>query len=176
MTMRALVSLLPVTLLSACSYGTQSLRVEEISYQDLFRLTAHIIDSEGFVLEDLDSNEGLITTKWDYDKVLDIGRFPIRRRAEARIDPAGDGAYVIHLTIDQEALRMGYGVSEPEKATGWDSYGYDKAATRDILTRIKLLTRDFEPSDDFYDAYRKKEDLKKAVPEVLDSAEIEGGR
>jgi hypothetical protein len=161
--------LLILAVSAGCGTGTQSLRVEEVSYQDLFRLTAHIIDQEGFVLEDLNSDEGYISTRWDYNKLLDVGRFPLRRRAEAQIDPDGEGAYLIHLTIDQEALRRGYGVSEPEKSDDWEEYGYDKQATRTILTRIKLLTRDFEPSTDFYNKYKKKDELEKDVPEVLES-------
>lgn len=165
--------LLHIALLTGCGMGTQSLRVEEVTYQDLFRLTAHVIDTEGFVLQELNSDEGVIITKWDYNKLLDVGRFPLRRRAEAQIDPYGDGAYVIHLEIEQEALRRGYGVSEPEKSTDWESYGYDKQTTRAILTRIKLITRDFEPSQEFYNRYKKKEDLEKSVPDVLDSDDPE---
>jgi len=171
MLLRAPTLLLLASLSGACGMGTQRLKVDNVSYQDLFRLTAHVIDSEGFMLDEIDANEGLITTRWDYDKLVDVGRFPIRRRAEARIDPAGEGVYEVELSIEQEALRQGFGLSNPEKASGWESYGYDKQTTRDILTRIKLFVRDFKPSDEFYDRYKKKQDLKKTVPDVLDSEE-----
>jgi len=161
------IFILPL-LFNACgSMGWQSLKLDNISYNDLFHLTAHVIDSEGFVLDIIDPNEGSIVSGWEYNKILDIGRFPIRRKVEAIIDSLEERSYQLNLRIEQEALWKNYGVMDLEHKEGWEFYDYDKETTQNILTKIKLILEDFEPSKEFYDRWKRKDDFEKDVPEIL---------
>jgi hypothetical protein len=86
---------------------------------------------------------------------------------EARIDPEDEGRYLVKLRIEQEA--QNFGKMEVERMEeGWQSYGYDKVKTLDILTRIKLLVKDFKPSDAFYERYKRGDSLRSSVPKVLE--------
>lgn len=162
-----LIALL-LLLTCACSRGWQQLKVDDISYGDLFRLTSHVIDSDGFVIEDANTHTGSIRTKWNYGTFADVGRFPIRRRAEAQIDPVGERTFMVHLRIKQEALWEGYGAVDLEKQKGWEAYGFDKRSTQLNLAYIRLFVEEFEPSDDFYERYKRKDLLKEKVPDILD--------
>jgi hypothetical protein len=156
----------------ACSTSWQELKVDSLSFSDLFNLTVHVIDTSGFVVDDPNPHTGTIRTKWDHNKLLDVGRFPIRRRAEAHIDPLDDGAYLVRLRIEEEANN--YGKMEVERSDkGWQFYGYDKVKTQDILTRIKLLVMEWKPSDKFYERYKRLDDLREAIPEVLGKPDSE---
>ena len=167
MSFRAMLCLVPLLLTGGCKLGWQYLEVENVSYRDLFVLTSHVIDSEGFVLDEQNTNTGSITTRWNYGKLIDVGRFPIRRRAEAQIDPLEEGKYQLKLRIPQQALWENYGVVNPETAKGWELYGDDKETTHSILTRIKLMVQDFEPSEDFLDRMKRIDKLRDTTPEVL---------
>jgi len=72
------------------------------------------------------------------------------------------------MRIEQEALYEQPGVMDVENQDGWEYYGYDKKNTRMNLTRIRLFVQEFEPSDDFYDRYKRKELQKEDVPDILD--------
>lgn len=163
---------LPV-MVASCAGEYQYLTVKEIQYSDLFNLTAHVIDRQGFALEEMNPSEGYIESYWDYEKLVDVGRFPIRRKVECQIDPDGESTYKIKLRITQEALWESYMVNEPEHRKNWETYGVDKETARNILTRINLMVKDFEPSDEFYDRWRRKEEFKKGVPDVLKDPERE---
>jgi len=153
-----------------CSSDWSSLKVEGVAYQDLFELTAHVITSEGFSLKKIDPNAGLLTTDWNYSKITDTGRFPIRRRVEARIDPEDEGGYLISVRIDQEANWEGYGLTDPRLSDSWDEYGYDEETASLILKKIDIQVREFGPSEDFKNRFRKAEKLKGKIPKVLDSS------
>ena len=171
MFLRCIILLSMPALISACSGPYHYLTVKEVQYGDLFNLTAHVIDNEGFVLNEVNPSKGFIDTYWDYKKLVDVGRFPIRRKVECQIDPKGEGEYEIRLIIDQEALWQSYMVNDPQKAKNWEEYGTDKETAMTIISRIKLLTREFEASDEFYDRWRRKEQLREGVPDVLKSPE-----
>ena len=153
--------------LAGCGTFWQELEVEDLSYDDLFRLTAYVIDSEGFIIDELNLDDGVITSKWDYNKIVDMARFPIRRRVTAHVDPQGDGKLQLKLKIKQEALWSSYATVDLKNQKGWESYGYDKAKAQKILRRIKLMVRGFEPSKDFYEKRTKWSGKKESVPEVL---------
>ena len=158
--------------LCACgALGWQTLEVENLSYGDVFNLTVYVIDTEGFVIDSQDSDSGLITTFWDYKKMLDVARFPIRRKVEAHVDPSGDDRYIIDIRIRQEALWENYATVDVKNQKGWDLYGSDKETTHSILTRIKLLTREFKPSDDFYQQRKQMDELRGTIPDVLEEDE-----
>jgi|GEM_PF-3219245 len=165
---RTLAVVLVAIALSGCRTQWQSLAVEDISYSDLYGLTLHVIDSEGFQLSWCDIHEGEITTTWNYSKITDTGRFPIRRRLEARIDPESQGSYQVKLRIEQEANWEGYGISDPKLSDAWDDYGWDREKASLILKKIEIQTREYEPSDAFYERYRRAERLKTEVPDVLE--------
>ena len=145
--------------------------MKDIQYGDLFNLAAHVIDSEGFVLNDVNPGEGYISTRWDYKKLVDVGRFPIRRKVDCHIDPDGQKEYEVRIRIDQEALWKSYLVNEPELSDDWESYGTDKETAQEILSRIKLLTMEFKPSDEFYKRWERKDRYEEKVPDVLKSPE-----
>jgi hypothetical protein len=153
---------------AGCGTHWQSLKVEDVSYRDLYDLTLHVIDDRGFKIQESDINSGSIISQWNYEKLNDRARFPIRRKVEARIDEAGDNAYLIKIRIDQEANWEGYRVIDPRTSDTWDEHGYDEQTEKDILYRIDLQVRDFEPSEQFYERHRKARDLKSEVPDVLE--------
>ena len=161
-------------LLGACSSGWQYLEVEDVSYGDLFNITAYMIDSNGFMIEDQNTNTGVILTQWEYNGSLDVGRFPIRRRAEAHIDPKGDGLFDLGLRIEREALWNRKGPDELSRQEGWEAYGYDKDKTREILGRIRRLLKDFEPSQEFYDRINRMQRMRESIPKFLDHSKEEG--
>jgi len=72
------------------------------------------------------------------------------------------------MRIPQEALWEGMSSIDLEKQKGWEYHGYDKNSTRMMLSRIHLFVTKFEPSEEFYERYRRKEELEKEVPEILD--------
>jgi hypothetical protein len=153
--------------------GWQYMEVENVTYGDLFRLTTHIIDSDGFVIEDANTHTGDIVTAWQYGKLAERGRFPLRRRAEASVDPAGDGTFRVGLRIKQQALWEGISSEDLDKQKGWEYHGYDKAGTRRILTRISLFVQEFKPSDEFYERYKRQDKRKEEVPEILDYGTVD---
>ena len=153
--------------LAGCSTFWQEIEVEDLSYDDLFRLTAYVIDSEGFVIDEQNLDDGVITSKWDYHKLVDMGCFPIRRRDTAYVDPEGDGKLQVKVRIKQEALWSSYATVDLKDQTGWQNYGFDKETARKILTRIKLMVKGFEPSKEFYDKRKHWTQKKEQVPEVL---------
>ena len=144
----------------ACSTGWQYLEVEDTTYGDLFNLTCHVIMSERFAIENEDKNTGLILSRWDYRKVVDRGRFPIRRRLEARVDPMSNDRFEVKLRIEQEALRQSYSVTDLEHQKGWRSYGHDDDKTWEILKRLEVIVKDFKSSEDFNERYRFMEQTK----------------
>jgi len=142
------------------------LRVEDVSYSDLYQLTCHVIDREGFRISEADPHLGTIVSSWNYNKITDVGRFPIRRQLEAKIE-RDDESYLVIVRIDQEANRDGYGVSDPELSSYWDEYGWDYKTCETILKKIEIQVKEYGPSDEFYKRFREAEDLKSTVPEVL---------
>ncbi|MHC4945708.1 MAG: hypothetical protein ACYTG7_22080 [Planctomycetota bacterium] len=152
----------------ACGMGWQYMEVEKVTYSDLFRLTTHIIDSSGFVIDDANMHTGEIITRWDYSAIAERGRFPLRRRAEAEIDPVGERTFSVGLRIKQQALWEGISSEDLDKQTGWEPHGFDKSGSRRILTKISLFVKDFEPSDDFYERYKRLDKRKEEVPDVLE--------
>ena len=143
------------------------MEVDEIGYQDLFRLTAHILDKEGFKVEDANANTGTIESRWDYTKLIDVGRFPIRRKARIEINPIEGEAYEVRVRIDQEALWKNYGSGvDVKEKDDWESYGEDYVTAHDLLTHIELKVREFKPSDEFYDRYRRIDEIREKVPEM----------
>lgn len=149
-----------------CGSNWMALRVDEVSYSDLYQLTCHVIDREGFKLSHADPHLGTIRSSWNYNKITDVGRFPIRRQLEATIKREDD-AYLVSLRIDQEANRDGYGMSDPELSDSWDEYGWDRKTCETILKKIEIQVKEYGPSDEFYKRFREAEDLKADVPEVL---------
>ena len=79
---------------------------------------------------------------------------------------------MVSLRTYQEVLWKSFAVMEPQTQEGWEDYGYDWNCTRMLLTRIKLFVKDFEPSEEFYDRYKRLDKQDVHVPEVL---ELEGG-
>lgn len=153
---------------TGCSTHWQTLEVEEISYRDLYDLTLHVIDDKGFKIQQSDIAEGTIISQWNYDKVDDVMRCPIRRKVEARINESGNNAYLVKIRIDQEANWKGYRIIDPRTSDTWDEHGYDEKTETDILYRIDLQVREFEPSEEFYERHRKARELKSEVPDVLE--------
>ncbi|MBU0753679.1 MAG: hypothetical protein KJ645_00975 [Planctomycetes bacterium] len=152
----------------ACSEGWQRLEVEDLSYNDVFRLTTHVIDTNGFIIDEANTHTGEIVTRWNYGKFVEHGRFPIRRRVEAQIDPTGDQTYLIRLRAPQEALWEGLAAVELDRQEGWEDHGFDKNTTLMILSKIRFFVKEFKPSDDFYNRYKRKDRLDQEVPDVLD--------
>jgi len=153
-----------------CSSDWVSLQVQDVSYSDIYDLALHVIEKEGFPLRTVDIHEGQILTGWNYAMITDTGRFPIRRRVEARVDPADNGAYVVMVRIDREANWEGYGVTDPRLSDAWDEYGYDRNTAILILKKIEIQVRDYEPSEEFYERYKRSEELKARVPDILNTS------
>lgn len=148
----------------------QSSQVDEVSYNDLFKLAVYVVADRGYKVHEANADTGRISSQWDYRKLVDLGRFPIRRKAKIEVDPMGEGVYEIRVVVVQEALwdsPYGGGVDVKNKK-GWEGYGDDVDAANDILTRIKMMVKDFTPSDAFYDKYRKIEEIQESIPDVLD--------
>lgn len=154
---------------AGCGSHWLSLEVDTINYYDLYSLTKHTICNEGYKIADFDMHEGTIDSDWNYDKMTDVGRFPIRRMVEAKIDPHEEGGFLVSIRIDQEANREGYRLMTPELSDGWEEYGWDKEAASLILKKLELQVGEFKPSDDFYERYRKADRLKSEtdVPDSL---------
>ena len=158
--------------LSSCSVGYQSIQVEDVSYNDLFELTAFMVGRAGFVIDVSDRNSGEIVSKWDYNKLIDVGRFPIRRRLTAQIDPEGENNLSLEIRTYQEALWESYNMTtDQDKRKGWQAYGFDKQTAHDILTIIKTQITEFEFSDEYYNRHKRLEEIMESVPEVLDEEE-----
>ncbi|MFH1999625.1 MAG: hypothetical protein ABIK28_08090 [Planctomycetota bacterium] len=172
MVLRVLTLISILFLTASCGMNWQTLQVEKLSYGDLFRLTSHVIDTEGFVIDDANAHTGEIVTEWSYGKVVEVGRFPIRRRAIAHVDPAGDG-YEIRLIIEQEALWKDYGVRDLKDQDGWEYHPNDKTKALQILRRIRVFVEEFKPSDEFYERYRRMDHLKKSTPELFDDPDFD---
>ena len=151
---------------AGCSSTWTSLDVRGVNYNDLFDLTVHTIGGEGFKFTRTDPHAGIIRTGWNYEKILDVGRFPIR--LEATIDPAGEGVYRIKMRIDQEALREGYRIMTPEESDGWEEYGWDDETTGLILKKIELQVKDVGPSEGYKRRHERARELRKPVPKVLE--------
>lgn len=160
-----LVSLFLMT--TGCGGGWHTLRVNSLSYGDLFKLTSHVIDSEGFVIKEANAHNGEIETDWSYGKVVEVGRFPIRSRVEATVDPENDG-YEVSLRVRREALWKDYGVRDIRNQEGWEPHPSDKKMGFKLITRIRMFVEEFKPSDEFYNRYKRLEHMKKQLPDVLE--------
>lgn len=154
-----------------CSSDWVTLQVQDVSYADLYDLTLHVIENEGFPLHTINIHEGEIVTGWNYGMITDTGRFPIRRRVEAWVDPDDDGAYVVRLRIDREANWEGYRITDPRLSDAWDEYGWDRETAGRILKKIEIQVKDFEPSEEFFERFKKSEELKARIPDVLNTTE-----
>ncbi len=144
-----------------------SLEVKDVSYADLFDLTAHVIDGEGFAVCEEDRHNGTIGTKWNYEKITTQGRLPIRRRLETSIDPEGEGGFTVKIRIDQEANWKGYRLNELEQSNSWDEHGWDVDTAVLILKKIEIQVKDAGLSKEFEERHKKAEERKSAVPDVL---------
>lgn len=149
-----------------CGSNWVVLQVEDVSYSDLYQLTCHVIDGEGFKVAHADPHTGTIRSSWNYAKITDVGRFPIRRQLEAKIVPE-ESSYLLSVRIDQEANREGYGVSDPQLSDNWDEYGWDRKTCETILKKIEIQVTEYGPSDEFYKRFREADELKSEVPDVL---------
>ncbi len=153
-----------------CGTHWHTLDVDTINYYDLYNLTQQTICGEGFKIAANDMHEGTIESDWNYDKMTDVGRFPIRRMVEAKIDPLDEGeGFTVCVRIDQEANREGYRLMTPELSEGWEEYGWDDEVAGLILKKLELQVGEFSPSEEFKERHRKAMELKteSRVPDTL---------
>jgi hypothetical protein len=152
---------------AGCSTDWVSLQVQDVSYADIYDLALHVIESEGYPLSEINIHEGRIVTGWFYGKMTDRGRFPIRRRAEVRVDPEDEGGFLVRVRIDQEANREGYRLTDPRLSDAWDEYGWDREGAALVLKKIEIQVKEYEPSEEFFERHKKSEELKARIPDVL---------
>jgi len=153
---------------AGCGSGWSRLHVENVTYNDLFDYAAQIVRDDGFSLEDADKNSGLISTTWKYGRDTDRGRFPKRRKVVIRIDPDGDGEWLVRVRIDREANWEGYyRITEPEQSEGWEGDGCDDDMAVLFLKKIEILVKDYESAEAGAGDDEKETESRSTVPEVL---------
>jgi len=158
---------------SGCFAMWQSTEVENIPYKDVFNITSLMISSQGFEILDANPHTGEIETKWDHRKLLDRGKFPRRRKVFAEVNPDGDDMIEVKVKVRQDVLWRTYtAYFDLENEKDWEPYGEDRETALNIIARIKMVVQDFKPSDDFYNRYKRVEDLRsddqeESVPDIL---------